>query len=109
MRRKGKAGPLGQGLSQLVGKLDRQSGGAYTQARVGVLWQEIAGPIVTSHTTGAHLRDGTLVIYVDGPAWATELTAMSETYRKRINEELGKNITTDRSITRSGTRAPAAA
>jgi len=57
-----------------------------------MLWQELAGPMVTGHTTGAHLRDGTLVIYVDGPAWATELTAMSETYRKRINEELGKNL-----------------
>ena len=48
--------------------------------------------MVTSHTTGAHLRDGTLVIYVDGPAWATELTAMSEMYRKRINEEFGKTV-----------------
>lgn len=92
MSRKGKIHPLGQGLSQLIGRLDRKSGGAYTQARVGILWQEIAGPMVTGHTTGAHLRDGTLVIYVDGPAWATELTAMSETYRKRINEELGKNV-----------------
>jgi len=90
--RKGRVRPLEQGLSQLIGRLDRKSGGAYTQARVGILWQELAGPMVTSHTTGAHLRDGTLVIYVDGPAWATELTAMSETYRKRINEDLGKNV-----------------
>lgn len=92
MSRKGKAHPLGQGLSQLIGRLDRKSGGGYTQARVGILWQELAGPMVTNHTTGAHLRDGTLVIYVDGPAWATELTAMSETYRIRMNEELGKNV-----------------
>lgn len=92
MSRKGKQRPLGQGLSQLIQRLDRKSGGGYTQARIGVLWQELAGPIVTGHTTGAHLRDGTLVIYVDGPAWATELTAMSETYRKRINEDIGKNV-----------------
>jgi len=89
--RKGTTRPLGQGLTRLVGRLDRKAGGAYTQARVGILWQELAGPMVTSHTTGAHLRDGTLVIYVDGPTWATELTAMSETYRKRINSDLGKN------------------
>ncbi len=92
MTRKGKERPLGQGLSQIINRLDRKSGGAYTQARIGILWQELAGPMVTAHTTGAHLRDGTLVIYVDGPAWATELTAMSETYRRRINEELGKNV-----------------
>jgi len=91
MSRKGKTRPLAAGLTQLIGRLDRNAGGAYTQARVGILWQELAGPMVTGHTTGAHLRDGTLVIYVDGPAWATELTAMSETYRKRINTELGKN------------------
>lgn len=90
MSRRGSVRPLGQGLESLVGRLDRKTGGAYTQARIGILWQQLAGPMVTSHTTGAHLRDGTLVIYVDGPAWATELTAMSETYRKAINTELGK-------------------
>jgi len=90
--RKGKTRPLSAGLDQLVGRLDRKSGGAYTQARIGALWQELAGPMVTGHTTGAHLRDGTLVIYVDGPAWATELTAMSETYRKKINSEIGKSV-----------------
>lgn len=92
MKRKGRTSSLGTGLEGLVSRLDRNSGGAYTQARIGILWQETAGPQVTAHTTGAHLRDGILVIYVDGPGWATELTAMSETYRKAINSELGKNV-----------------
>lgn len=91
MKRKGKTSSLKTGLGGLVSRLDRNSGGAYTQARVGILWQEISGPQVTAHTTGAHLRDGILVIYVDGPGWATELTAMSEMYRKKINSELDKN------------------
>lgn len=92
MSRKGRTSSLGTGLSRLIGRLDKKTGGAYAQARIGALWQELAGPLVTSHTTGAHLRDGTLVIFVDGPTWATELTAMSETYRRRINSELGKNL-----------------
>lgn len=92
MKRKGTTRLLGDGLSKLLVALDRESGGGYTQARVGALWQEISGPQVTSHTTGAHLKDGTLVIYVDGPGWATELTAMSETYRKRINSGFGKDV-----------------
>lgn len=92
MKRKGKTSSLDTGLAGLLSKLDRNSGGAYTQARVGILWQEISGPQVSAHTTGAHLRDGILVIFVDGPGWATELTAMSETYRTRMNSEFGKKV-----------------
>ena len=90
--RRGKVSSLENGLTSLMRKMDSRSGGAFTQARIGMLWQEIAGPQVMSHTTGAHLRDGVLVVYVDGPAWATELTAMAEVYRKALNKELGKNL-----------------
>jgi len=92
MKRRGSNKSLETGLNGLVARLDRNSGGAYTQARVGLLWQEVSGSQVTSHTTGAHLKDGVLVVYVDNAGWATELTAMSETYRTRINSELGKGI-----------------
>lgn len=90
--KRGKVSSLGTGLTSLMKKMDSRSGGSFTQARIGMLWQEIAGPQVTSHTTGAHLRDGVLVVYVDGPAWATELTAMAEVYRTALNKELGKNL-----------------
>lgn len=92
MTRRGRNSSLGSGLESLVRRMDTKSGGAYTQARIGVLWQQVAGPQVTSHTTGAHLKDGVLVVYVDGPAWATELTAMGEVYRLALNKELGKNL-----------------
>jgi hypothetical protein len=92
MKRRGSIKSLEKGLAGLVSRLDRNNGGAYAQARVGILWQEISGAQVTSHTTGAHLKDGVLVVYVDNAGWATELTAMSETYRKKINSELGKDI-----------------
>lgn len=92
MTRKGRSSTLDLGLASLIKRMDSKSGGAYTQARIGVLWQEVAGPQVTAHTTGAHLQDETLVIYVDGPAWATELTAMAETYRIALNSELKRNL-----------------
>jgi hypothetical protein len=38
------------------------------------------------------MRDGTLIVYVDSPAWATELTAMSERYRLALNEEIGQEL-----------------
>jgi hypothetical protein len=77
-------------LSKIVGKLDRRSGGAYRQARAAWAWTEIAGPTVESHTTGAHLRGDELIVHVDSPVWATELSALSEQYRLAINEALGQ-------------------
>ncbi len=38
------------------------------------------------------MREGTLIVYVDNPAWATELTAMSERYRTALNEEIGQEL-----------------
>jgi hypothetical protein len=38
------------------------------------------------------MRQGTLVVYVDSPIWATELTAMSEQYRASINQSLGEEV-----------------
>ena len=71
-------------------KLDRQNRGAFSSAKAAKAWGEIAGPLVAGHTTGAHLTGGTLIVYVDNPVWATELTAMSETYRTAMNQELGQ-------------------
>jgi hypothetical protein len=77
-------------LSRMISKLDRRSGGAYRQARAAWAWTEIAGPAVASHTTGAHLRGDELVVFVDSPVWAAELSALAEPYRLAINEALGQ-------------------
>lgn len=55
-------------------------------------WDKIADGVVSAHTTGAHLRDGELVVYVDGNSWATHFTAMSEQYRAALNESLGGEV-----------------
>jgi hypothetical protein len=33
-----------------------------------------------------------MVVYVDSPSWATELSALSALYIPRLNEELGKDL-----------------
>jgi hypothetical protein len=33
---------------------------------------------------------GEVVVYVDSPLWATELTSLAEHYRRALNEEIGK-------------------
>lgn len=55
-------------------------------------WERIAGPEVAKHSVGGAMREGELLVYVDTPAWANELTLMSEQYRQRLNEELGKEL-----------------
>jgi len=92
LRRSGRQTNLSTALSGIIARLDRKSGGAYSLTRVTAVWEEIAGAVVSGHTTGSHMRQGTLVIYVDSPIWATELTAMSEQYRSAINDRLGQEL-----------------
>jgi len=91
MSRRGKSVDLSSSLDRLMRRLDRKSGGGLQQTRAAQAWYSIVGDSVSSHTTGAHLRDGEMVIYVDSPVWATELSALSEEYRTRINAELGQD------------------
>jgi len=55
-------------------------------------WQSVANGVISAHTTGAHLREGVLIIYVDGNSWATHFSAMSEQYRGALNEALGQEL-----------------
>jgi len=91
-RRQGRSTDLTNALGGLLSRLDRKSSGAGTSARVDLLWEEIAGPLVAAHTTGVHLRDGAMVVYVDSHARANDLSALSERYRSEMNAKLGKEM-----------------
>jgi len=92
VKRHGKQGQLAASLGALVRKLDKKGGGAYLQTRAAQAWHRIAGPSVCAHTTGAHVREGEMVVFVDSALWATELSALSEHYRTSINQELGQDL-----------------
>ncbi len=92
MKRHGRQVQLGHSLQSMLSRLDRKNAGGAASARVGAAWAKIVGPSVSSHTTGAYMREGTLIVYVDSPVWATELSAMSERYRQAINEEIGQEL-----------------
>lgn len=79
-------------LADIASRLDSKSGGKLSQSKAIRAWEKVAGERVLAHTTGAHLRQGELVIFVDSPAWATELSALSERYREAMAEELGENL-----------------
>jgi Dna[CI] antecedent, DciA len=80
----------GDAARSLLTRLDR--GGNLERARAVALWKEVAGVEVASHAMGYALRARELVVFVDAPAWATELTALSEDYRSRINRAAGQEL-----------------
>jgi len=82
---------LGSALRGVLQGMDH--GGRFARSRVTAVWPHVAGEVVADHTTGAYLRDdGALIVYVDTPTWASELTAMSEQFRTALNNELGEEL-----------------
>lgn len=89
---RGKQTDLASALESLSRRLDKKSHGRFRQEQVIDAWRSTAGPSVYEHTTRAHLRGGELVIYVDSPLWATELSALAGPYTDAMNEALGKTL-----------------
>ena len=81
---------LGDALGGYLRRIDR--GGGLTQARVVEAWPEAVGAQIAQHTAGIHVREGELIVYVDSPVWATELTALSATLVENINASLGQDL-----------------
>lgn len=91
MRSRGKQVSLGGALDSLSKRFGRNGGDGYLQSRLAAEWDDVAGPSVAQHTTGAHLRSGEFVVFVDSPVWATELSALAGPYRDELNRRVGKN------------------
>lgn len=81
---------VGQSLQALVNKVDKN--GRLSEARVVEEWNKVVGSHILSHTNNVSIRSGELLVSVDSAVWASELTAMSETLRTRINESIGKEV-----------------
>lgn len=90
MRRRGRQGDLRGMTDGLLRKLDPK--GRRFGSRAAMAWREVAGPEIAKHTTGSALREGELLVYVDSPTWAHELSAMAEHMRVRLNEALGEEL-----------------
>lgn len=81
---------LGDALGGYLRRIDR--GGGLTQARVIEAWPDAVGSQIAQHTAGIHVRGGELIVYVDSPVWATELTALSATLVESVNTSLGQEL-----------------
>lgn len=90
MARAKKTMRVGEVADGVLGKADPQ--GRRFSARVVAAWNDICGEVVSNHTRGVAFRDGELVVSVDSPAWANELSVMSDTFRSALATHLGQEL-----------------
>jgi hypothetical protein len=95
-RRRGEA-EVSSVAEELLARVDPKGKRLGTVAATS--WEKAAGPDIARHTHGMVVRHGELVVYVDSPTWANELSLMSEELRVRLNEELGKDLVTSMRFT----------
>jgi predicted nucleic acid-binding Zn ribbon protein len=58
-------------------------------------WEQVVGPDVAAHARPLSLRDGVLVIGVDHPAWATQLSYLRGDLARRVEEAAGAGEVVD--------------
>lgn len=81
---------LGEVMRSLIREADPK--GRRHGARAVLAWDEVVGPAIAEHTRGFALRDaGELVVLVDSPVWATQLSMLSQELIARLNRHLGEN------------------
>ena len=89
-QRKQKAVSLGDGIAEFLGTLPSSKGGLW------VHWSRIAAPHLLEHTDNVvyntSTKDDSILVYVDSPAYAAELSGDKELYRLRLEQETGKSI-----------------
>ncbi len=61
-------------------------------ARAVLVWEKIAGPEVSQHTTAVSVREGEFVVCVDSSAWAHQLDLMKDRYLDGIRSEIGEGV-----------------
>ncbi len=62
---------------------------AMSASKIWALWLEIVGPAMATHSRPTSLREGTLRIITDSPAWANEVSYLADEIKRRANQALG--------------------
>jgi predicted nucleic acid-binding Zn ribbon protein len=70
-------------------------GGARALSELDASWAEIVGTEVAKHCRPAKIEGRTLVVAVDHPAWATQLSFLSRAIVERATEVLGTGVLDD--------------
>ena len=82
--------PIAASLDEVVRSLRgpgrREVGGVFGR------WEEAVGAQVAAHVRPVRLDAGVLVVEVDEPAWATQITLLSNTIRERLATVTGVDV-----------------
>jgi predicted nucleic acid-binding Zn ribbon protein len=75
-------------VSETLDHLARRLGGPRTSVLSAVFsrWEDLVGADIAAHARPVSLRQGTLVLAVDHPAWATQLRYMTGDLVARIRQ-----------------------
>jgi predicted nucleic acid-binding Zn ribbon protein len=78
---------VGESLDRVTGSLGVSR--STTLQIVFSRWEELVGEVVAAHATPAALREGSLVVRVDDPAWATQLRWFQGDLLARLETAVG--------------------
>jgi predicted nucleic acid-binding Zn ribbon protein len=86
-----------EGPRRLRSSLDRYARriGAAEASSLGAVfarWEEIVGAGVAAHAEPLSLVDGSLVVGVDDPAWATQIRFLGNDILRRLEEVAGAGV-----------------
>ncbi|MEX2626783.1 MAG: DUF721 domain-containing protein [Ilumatobacteraceae bacterium] len=73
-------------MRSLRGTDRRQVGGLFGR------WDEIVGATIAAHVRPVRLDERVLVVEVDEPAWATQVSFLSDNLRTRLVSEIGVEV-----------------
>jgi predicted nucleic acid-binding Zn ribbon protein len=75
----------------LDGLLRSLRGGAGRAEVGGVFgrWEDAVGPAIAANVQPIRLEQGTLLVEVDDPAWATQIRFLADDVRRRLHEVTG--------------------
>lgn len=79
--------PVGASLDRVAASMGVPR--AATLSGVFASWPDLVGATVAEHARPRSLRDGTLVVAVDDPAWATQLRWLEGDLVRRLADVLG--------------------
>ena len=76
-------------LSAALSELRSTLAPATTLARVQAVWEEVAGPAISSAARPSSERDGVLTVVCEAAVWAQELDLMGSELVSSLNAALG--------------------
>jgi len=84
--------PLKEGLDSVLGKLDPTGTKTSHQTEIMNAWSIAAGASSKKHTEAVFVRGSQLIVWLDSPIWAQEMSLMGDSYIHEVNNLVGREF-----------------